>query len=112
MLTSSSRPVAFTGPNRRRSPRYSVDLAIEIEWGSATMYGRVRDLSLNGMRVELPDALWVGAQFSAKVLLEPPIAVDCTVRRAQPGGMGLSFTPANDESRVVVESFISSLARP
>ena len=112
MQTPLSKPVVFSGPNRRRSPRYTVDLAIEIEWGSARMPGRIRDLSLNGMHVELSDALWVGAQFSAKVLLEPPIAVDCTVRRAQRGAMGLMFTPANEEARTRVEAFISSLASP
>lgn len=112
MQISSSKPVAFTGPNRRRSPRYAVDLAIEIEWGSAKIAGRIRDFSLNGMRVEIPDALWVGAQFSATVCVEPPIAVDCTVRRAQPGAMGVVFSPANDEARARVESFIARLASP
>ena len=112
MQTSPPQPVAFSGPNRRRAPRYSVDLSIEIEWGSAKMPGRVRDLSLNGMHIELPDALWVGAQFSALLLLQPPVAVDCTVRRAQPGGMGISFTPSDDDSRARVEALISGLASP
>ena len=112
MPTSSSQRVAFTGPNRRRSPRYDVDLPIEIEWGSAVMAGRVRDLSLNGMRVELLDALWVGAQFSARILLDPPVALDCVVRRSALGKMGVSFVPADESARTRMESFISGLASP
>jgi hypothetical protein len=110
MDTTSPPPFAFTGPNRRRAPRYAVDLPIEIEWGSAMMPGRVRDLSLYGMHIELPDALWVGAQFSARLLLEQPVVVDCTVRRAQPGAMGISFTPADDDARARMEALISGLA--
>ena len=112
MDTASPPPVAFTGPNRRRSPRFAVYLPIEIEWGSAMMTGRVRDLSLGGMRVELSDALWVGAQFSARLLLDSPVAVNCTVRRAQPGGMGLSYTPADDAARARVKSLLAGLASP
>ncbi len=112
MPTSSQPSYAFAGPNRRRSPRFVVDFPIEIEWGLAVMAGRVCDFSLNGMQVALSDALWVGAQFSARILLEPPVAVDCVVRRSAPGGMGLSFVPADDDTRTRVEALISGLASP
>ena len=112
MPTSSQPSYAFTGPNRRRSPRFAVDFPFEIEWGSAVMSGRVCDISLNGMQVALSDTLWVGAQFSARILLEPPVTLNCVVRRAAPGGMGLSFVPADDETRARVETLISGLASP
>lgn len=109
MPTSSQPSRVFAGPNRRRSPRYAVNLPIEIEWGSTVISGRVCDISLNGMRVTLSDALWVGARFAARLLLEPPVAITCTVRRSAPGGMGLSYVPADDEARARVETLISGL---
>ncbi|SRR5712692_2403063 len=96
---------------RRRSRRYPLDLVLEIEWGSSVLEGRVRDLSVHGMLVELVDPLWIGAGFSARLKLDEPVAVECAVRRVEPGhAMGVSYVPANDESHVRILALLKSLA--
>jgi c-di-GMP-binding flagellar brake protein YcgR len=37
---------------RRRAPRYQYQTALEIEWGSATLKARTRDISVGGMFIE------------------------------------------------------------
>src|SRR5437660_4443369 len=50
---------------RRWAARYSFRAELEIEWGSAVLRGKTRDISANGMFIESPDTLWVGAGFTA-----------------------------------------------
>ena len=54
---------------RRRAARFNCALDLEMEWGSTLLRGRVRDISASGAFVELPDPLWVGAGFSARLVL-------------------------------------------
>jgi hypothetical protein len=42
---------------RRWTPRYSFRADLEIEWGSAVLTGKTRDISANGMFIEAPDPL-------------------------------------------------------
>jgi hypothetical protein len=78
---------------RRRARRYAYDTLLEIEWGSATLSGRVQDVSAEGMFVALTDPLWIGAGFTAVWHLGEAVRVDCVVRRVEPGrGMGVSFS--------------------
>jgi len=49
---------------RREFNRRKLVGAIEIEWGSSTLTGLVRDIGPHGMFVELTPPLWVGATFS------------------------------------------------
>jgi hypothetical protein len=78
---------------RRRERRFPFDAAVEIEWGSSTVLGRVRDISRGGMFLSSPEPLWIGASFSAKLLIDPPLAVNCTIRRVEPGrGIGVQMS--------------------
>ncbi len=70
---------------RRWARRYPFDATVEIEWGSSTFQGRIRDISSSGMFLTTAESLWIGASFAAKVLTDPPLPLDCTVRRAEPG---------------------------
>src|SRR3989442_7392931 len=82
---------------RRRSTRHPFGAVLEMEWGSAVLLGRVLDISAEGMRIEIADPLWVGAKFSAVLALEPPLRMECVVRRGQPGrGMGGSLVTPGD----------------
>ena len=95
---------------RRRASRYVFDANVEIEWGSATLRGRIRDISFNGMFIEAADPLWLGARFAAQVLLDSPLRVDCVVRRIEPGrAMGVTFTAVDAESRARVASLLGNL---
>ena len=96
---------------RRRAPRYPFDAGLEIDWGSTTIQGKVVELSADGMFIETHDPLWVGARFSSRLFLEPPLGVDCVVRRVVPGrGMGLSFTLNKEEDRLRLTDLLETLA--
>ena len=84
-----------------------------MEWGSAVLRGKTRDLSASGMFIESPDPLWVGAGFAARLSLEPPIRIDCSVKRIEPGhGMGVTVKVPEEESRARYLSFLQQLAGP
>src|SRR2546422_6417033 len=89
-----------TQTERRRSTRYPFGAVLEMEWGSAVIRGSVIDISAEGMRIEIADPLWVGARFSAVLALEPPLRMECVVRRGRPGGGGGGFlVPPGSEGR-------------
>src|SRR5258705_5262285 len=52
-------------PDRRRAPRYPYQASLEIEWGSARLKARTRDVSVGGMFIESEDVLLVEAGFCA-----------------------------------------------
>jgi hypothetical protein len=95
---------------RRWAPRYAFRTDLEIEWGSAVLRGSTRDISTNGMFIESPDPLWVGAGFTARLGLEQPVKVDCFVKRVEPGrGMGVAVTISEEQQQRYSE-LLSSLA--
>ena len=94
---------------RRRSPRYAYKAILEIEWGSARLRARTRDISESGMFIESEDVLWVGAGFRARLVAEPPVWLECSVKRVEPGlGMGVVVTHSEDHS---IEHYQEILAR-
>ena len=85
---------------RRWAPRYPFRTGLEIEWGSAVLRGNTRDISSNGMFIEVPDTLWVGAGFIARLRLPQPVKLDCMVTVAL----------AENESHKAYHELLSSLA--
>ena len=97
---------------RRKSTRYPFDAAVEMEWGSSKLEGRVRDISAEGMHIEISDPLWVGATFSAHVALEPPLRLECVVRRVEPGrAMGVAFVVPDEKGRAQLAALLQALAK-
>ncbi len=95
---------------RRRERRYPFDAALEIEWGSSTLLGRVRDISRSGMFLTSPDPLWIGAGFAAKLMLDPPIKVDCTIRRVEPGrGIGVQMSTQQQDHQAQLLDLLARL---
>jgi PilZ domain-containing protein len=95
---------------RRWAPRYRFRAGLEIEWGSAVLRGNTRDISSNGMFIEVPDTLWVGAGFSARLHLPQPVKLDCQVKRVEPGcGMGVSVAVSETESQKLYHDLLSTL---
>src|SRR3984893_13312841 len=89
---------AVARPDRRQSQRRSCDFEIDIEWGAASLKGRVRELSGEGMFIELADPLWIGASVAATLVLKNPVRVDCVVRRVTPRqGMAVSYGAAEGQ---------------
>jgi hypothetical protein len=96
---------------RRRSPRYVYRAILEIEWGSARLNARTRDISACGMFIESEDVLWVGAGFRARITLEGPTYLDCLVKRVEPGhGMGVAVSVMEDQGLHHYQELITKLA--
>ena len=79
--------------NRRVSPRYQFEVDIEIEWGLKIVWGRVENISREGMFIELDDDVpEAGEQFTGNLSLNVPLRVIGLVRRTVPHyGIGVSF---------------------
>jgi PilZ domain len=96
---------------RRWAPRYSFRAELEIEWGSAVLAGKTRDISSNGMFIEASDTLWIGAGFMARLNVDPPVKVNCSVKRVEPGlGMGVSVALAESDHQKCYQDILVSLA--
>ncbi len=99
------------GLDRRRAPRFRYQAHLEIEWGSARLKARTRDISAGGMFIESEDVLWVGAGFRARIAMERPLWLLCSVKRVEPGlGMGVTFSLAEEHSRQHFKELLSKLA--
>ena len=95
---------------RRWAQRYSFRADLEIEWGSAVLKASTRDVSVNGMFIESPDPLWVGAGFTARLALDRPVKVHCFVKRIEPGrGMGVSVTLSEQQHEQRYRDLLASL---
>jgi hypothetical protein len=97
--------------DRRKAPRYRFQTSLEIEWGSARLKGRTRDISVGGMFIEAEDLLWVGAGFRARLATERPLYVECSVKRVEPGrGMGVTIAVPQDQSQQHFQDLLAKLA--
>ena len=98
---------------RRRAPRYRYQAAVEIEWGSARLRARTRDVSAGGMFIESEDILWVGAGFRARLTSNGPFWIDCSVKRVEPGyGMGVIVTVSEKQHLQRYQQLLSTLSTP
>lgn len=97
----------------RWAPRYSFRASLDIEWGSAVLRARTRDISSNGMFIESADTLWIGAGFTAHLVLDRPVKVDCSVKRIEPGrGMGVSVRVSEAQHEQRYQDLLASLSNP
>ena len=99
------------GLDRRRAPRFPYQAHLEIEWGSARLKARTRDISAGGMFIESEDVLWVGAGFRARFGAERPLWLDCSVKRVEPGrGMGVAISLPEEQSQRHFQDLLAKLA--
>ena len=102
----------YRRPERRRAPRYPYQASLEIEWGSARLKARTRDISVSGMFIESEDVLWVGAGFRARLVSERPVWLECSVKRVEPGmGMCVTVTHGEDPSIQHYQELLAKLAQ-
>jgi len=96
---------------RRRAPRFRYQAPVEIEWGSARIRARTRDVSVGGMFLESEDILWVGAGFRACLATEQPLWLECSVKRVEPGaGMGVTVDLREQHSQHCYAELLAKLA--
>jgi hypothetical protein len=97
--------------DRRWAPRYSFRANLEIEWGSAVLRASTRDISSNGMFIESTNPLWIGAGFTAHLVLDRRVRVDCSVKRIEPGlGMGVAVTLSEEQNEQRYQDLLASLS--
>jgi hypothetical protein len=69
--------------------------------------------SFRGMFIESTDTLWVGAGFTARLALDRPVQMDCSVKRVEPGrGMAVAVTVSGDQHQQRYHDLIASLTSP
>ena len=97
---------------RRQFNRRRLVGTIEIEWGSSTLSGLVRDIGPQGLFVEITPPLWVGATFLARLLGDPPLQLNCTVRRVEPGtGIAVTFELVEESGKAQLEKLLAQLPK-
>jgi hypothetical protein len=105
-----AQTTSLTHPDRRQFNRKQFRAKIEIEWGSTTLTGTVRDIGPKGLFVELTPPLWVGATFRARLIVHPVLELDCTVRRVEPGvGIAISFNSQEESNKIQLEALLANL---
>ena len=97
---SEPPPKVSTPTERRHFSRRKCRFVLEIEWGSSTLRGVVRDIGPRGLFVELAPPLWVGATFFGRLMLNPVLQLNCTVCRIEPG-KGIAVVGSIWRKRVV-----------
>jgi hypothetical protein len=103
---ASSSPRA----ERRQETRFPFHAEIEIEWGSSTITGQTQDISLGGMFIIPSTSLWIGARFAANLLTNPPMKMECTVVRAEPGrGIGVKMTVVGEGAAEQLQKLLADL---
>lgn len=108
----STGEIGSRRPERRRAPRYPYQASLEIEWGSARLKARTRDISDSGMFIESEDVLWVGAGFRARLVAERPVWLECSVKRVEPGlGMGVTVAHSEDQSIQHYQELLAKLSQ-
>ena len=112
-MTPQSSAASTPGAERRTEPRYRFQAEVEIEWGSATIKGQLQDISRTGFFLIPSTALWIGARFAANLLTNPPIKIECTVVRAEPGrGIGVKMILVDDSAAAQLSELLKNLDSP
>jgi hypothetical protein len=107
---SPSRGTDKKTAERRQFGRRSFKGLLEIEWGSAIITGNVRDIGPQGLFVEMNPPLWVGATFSARLLVDPVLSLNCTVRRVEPKkGIAVGFELPEESGKLQLEALLATL---
>jgi hypothetical protein len=113
IMTPQSGASSTPGAERRQETRYSFQAEIEIEWGSSTITGQAQDISVGGMFIIPSTSLWIGARFAANLLTDPPIKLECTVVRAEPGrGIGVKMVLISEGAAEQIQKLLTNLESP
>ena len=63
------------------------------------------------MFIESADPLWIGAGFTAHLVLDRPVKVDCSVKRIETGqGMGVAVTLSEGLHEQRYQDLLTSLS--
>lgn len=94
----------------RQFERFKFEVKTFVEGKSEKAWGRVTDMSRNGLFIEMSEPPGLGAHFTAHLALNVPLQLQCVVRRIAPGrGVGVGFSvPAESKERF--EALLTALS--
>jgi hypothetical protein len=92
-----------------RCPRFSVDLPARFTIQGSTLNARCKDISHEGMRLELREPPPSGARGTVTVSYQGR-TLEFSVRVAHPGNGGMEFLYESDGERKAVEQMVASVA--
>jgi len=96
---------------RRKHARYPLQAEVVLQWGSESLSALATDIGMGGMFIATNNPLWVGASFTAQLVLGEPISLHCTVRRVLPGkGMGVLFVDVTDDQQARLADLMQKIA--
>jgi PilZ domain len=100
-----------THANERRAlPRYRFYAHIEMILESKVRWGRVCDVSEEGMFIETSEYLAVNTLFRGRLALETPLPMECVVRRIVPGrGIGVVISFLHEAEKVRFNALLRAL---
>src|SRR5260370_34917843 len=91
MEEPATKESSCSNRDRRATPRYQFQVDIEIAWNSKTVCGRVRNISRQGMFIELDNPPKPAAKFSANLSLNVPLeAIGLRHNSAPHSGLAVS----------------------
>jgi hypothetical protein len=115
LLTNSSAPGQFSGPEKRRSPRYQCKGSIElrVDGCEARTWTSFIDVSMHGCYVEAQSPYPVGTILHMRLELDEfKVETKGEVRVNYPSvGMGIAFTDMSEENRTHLKKLVGSIMR-
>lgn len=101
--------------DRRRHPRVSLQVDVDVSTATNFYVGRTRDLSAGGLFVESSERLEPGTEVQLKLRVSgKPLVLDCVVRwgladeAGAPVGFGVEFVELPAFARRAIEGFMSA----
>lgn len=102
--------VELTRRLRRQFERFKFEVRTQVAWESGKAWGRVTDVSRNGLFIEINEPLALGVNVSVHLALNLPLKLNGVVRRPVPGrgiGVGLSVP---EESKKRFDALLKALS--
>jgi len=96
-----------------RSPRFAVDIPVEFLFDQSTLPGTCRNISTNGMKLELPMPMPLGACGTLMLSCQQrTLYIGVRVAYSSDTHEGVEFLYQSDSERHAVARLIASLALP
>lgn len=103
----------YQGPDRRRFPRHTVQVPIEVqlEGSKTTLAAETSDLSRNGCYLRLPNPLPVGLWVRATLWLDTvPIQIAGRIVTRHPNfGNGIMFLKIEDQDTQTLTAYVEAV---
>jgi hypothetical protein len=94
-----------------RAPRFLVDFPVQLTVGDSTQLGRCKEISVDGMRLELCEVVAANSLGTLRMNYESlRIELDARVTHTVSSSVGLKFVFESDRQRKDIERLVTLLA--